>query len=68
MDFKIAVLVISLNVIRFVSFLLSPNVSYKCQEIASPSRSSSVANQITSDSLTNFFNSVTNCFLSGVTS
>ena len=66
--FKIADFVISLNVIRLVFSSLSPNVSYKCQEIASPSRSSSVANHIISAALTCFFKSATNVFLSGVTS
>ncbi|MNU99627.1 hypothetical protein D3C71_897690 [compost metagenome] len=68
MAFRIAPLVISLKVIRLVSFLANPKVSYKCQEIASPSRSSSVASQTTSDSFANFFNSATSAFLSELTS
>ena len=42
-DSLTAVLVISLKVIRYTFFSASFNASYKCQEIASPSRSGSVA-------------------------
>src|SRR5690606_39691824 len=44
------------------------SVSYKCHEIASPSRSSSEANQTVSAALANFFNSLTTAFLSEGTS
>ena len=63
-----AVLVISLKVMRLVSFFCSSSVSYKCQEIASPSRSSSVASHTVSAAFANFLSSATTCFLSGLTS
>ena len=47
---------------------VNPNVSYKCQLIASPSRSSSDANQIMSAPFDNFFNSAITFSLSGCTS
>ena len=53
---------------RFVFSGFKFNSSDKCQEIASPSRSSSEANQTISAFLANPFNLVTNAFLSAETS
>src|SRR5690606_12503373 len=64
----IAGLVISWKTIRFVLSSFNASVSYKCHEIASPSRSSSEANQTVSAALANFFNSLTTAFLSEGTS
>ena len=66
--FWTAVFVISLKVIRLVSLLSNPRVSYKCHEIASPSRSSSVASHTISAALVSFFNSATTFCLSSETS
>ena len=63
-----AFLVISWKTIRLVLLLSSFNSSAKCQEMASPSRSSSEANQTISAFLANPFSLVTNAFLSAETS
>ena len=60
-------LVISLKAIRLVLFISSFNSSAKCQEIASPSRSSSVASQTSSTFLTQSFNSLTTFRFAGET-
>ena len=65
---KIAVFVISLKTMRLVFSSLRPNTSNKCQLMASPSLSSSDANQTVSASLAYFFNSATNFFFSSGTS
>ena len=68
MAFKIAVLVISWNTILLVLFLSNFNSSARCQEMASPSRSSSLANQTISALLAKVLNLETNAFLSAETS
>ena len=60
-----ALLVISWKTIRLVVLGSSFNTSVKCQAIASPSRSSSVASQTVSACLTDFLSSVMTFFLSG---
>ena len=55
---------ISLKVILLVLSSFNDNASTKCQEIASPSRSSSVANHTVSAFFANDFNSPTSFFLS----
>ena len=62
-----AVLVISWKVMRFV-LLGSFRTSMRCQEILSPSRSSSVASQTLSASLAAFLRSETTFLWSGVIS
>ena len=60
MAFFTAFLVISLNVTRFVFFSSRPKSSFKCQEIASPSRSGSVARNTFLAFLASFFSSFIN--------
>ena len=62
--FKTAFLVISLKVIRLVSDDFKFKAWSRCHEIASPSRSSSVANHIKSHFFAILFNSLTTFFLS----
>ena len=62
--FRMAVFVISWNTIRLVLSGSKPNTSNKCQEMASPSRSSSDASQTILAFLASVFNSFTNFFLS----
>ena len=65
---KIAFLVISWKTIRFVFSGFNPKTSYRCQDIASPSRSSSDASHTCSAVLASDFNSDTSFFLSaGIT-
>ena len=61
---NIAVLVISLKTILLVLSALSPKVFERCQAIASPSRSSSLASQTVFIFFANDFNSLTTFFLS----
>ena len=61
---RIAFLVISLKTILLVFVLSNLRDSYKCQAIASPSLSSSLANQTVSACDACFFNSLTTSFLS----
>ena len=63
--FRIASLVISLKTIRRTG-TLGRRISIKCQAIASPSRSSSVARISSSASFKSSFSSATFCFLSGL--
>ena len=62
--FFMALSVISLKTMRLVVFF-KPNASFKCQEIDSPSRSSSVANQTSSEDLAKLFSSDITLVLSG---
>ena len=64
MAFKIADLVISWNTIRLVFSSARSRLSAKCQAMASPSRSSSLANQTISAFWANCFSSFTKLFLS----
>ena len=66
-DLRIAVFVISEKTMRLVDSGLSFNVSYKCHEMASPSRSSSVASHTTSALDAACLSSFTSCFLSSAT-
>ena len=68
MALRIAVLVISEKTIRLVFSIGISSASSKCQDIASPSRSSSVANQTTSAFCASFFKSLTTSCLSAVIS
>ena len=61
-------LVISWNTMRRVRSGFSPSTSYRCQAMASPSRSSSEASHTMSASPAAFFSSATSFFLSGDTS
>ncbi len=65
---SMAVLVISWNTMRSTFFASMPSAAQRCQPMASPSRSSSVAIHIFSASLASFLSSVTRFFLSGVIS
>ena len=64
---SIADLVISWKTILFVFSSGSSNASFKCHDIASPSRSSSVASQTVSAFFVIFFSSLTTDFLSSGT-
>ena len=64
---RMAGFVISWKTIRLVFSLLSPNVSKRCHEIASPSRSASDASQMADASFAAFFSSATTFFLSAGT-
>ena len=55
---KMAFLVISLKTMRLVLASASPRASCRCQLMASPSRSSSVASHTVSADLASFFNSL----------
>ena len=66
--FVIAFLVISLNTILFVVLSFSLSVLNKCQAIASPSLSSSLANHTVFDFLTKSDKVLTTFFLSAETS
>ena len=60
---KMTSLVISLNTILLYLSFSRDKVSYKCHDIASPSRSGSVAKYTKSEFFTSFFNSLTSFFL-----
>ena len=65
---RMAFLVISWNTILFVLSSVSPRVSNRCHEMASPSRSSSDASHTVSASFAAFLRSATTFFLSaGIT-
>ena len=67
MAFKMAGLVISEKTMRLVCSSFKPSASIKCQLIASPSRSSSVASHTVSAFLARDFNSVTTFLDEGLT-
>ena len=67
MAFRIAFFVISENTMRLVASGFNFNVSARCHDMASPSRSSSVASQAISALLAACFSSLTSCFLSSDT-
>ena len=62
--FKMALFVISWKTILFAALGSNPNTWLKCQEMASPSRSSSEASQTVSAFFASFFNSFTTASLS----
>ena len=64
-DFKIAFLVISLKIILSYSLSSRSRISFRCQAIASPSLSLSVAIYTFSEFFLRFFNSLITFFLSG---
>ena len=64
---SIAGFVISWKTIRLVVIGSRPSTSHRCQLIASPSRSSSVASQTSSDLFAKDFNSLTTFFFSSGT-
>ena len=67
MALRMAFLVISWNTMRLVVAGFKPNTSAKCHEMASPSRSSSDANQTVSAAAASFFNLDTTSFFSALT-
>ena len=67
MALRMAGLVISENTMRLVCSGFKPKASTKCQLMASPSRSSSVASHTVSDFLASAFNSLTTFLLEGLT-